>query len=109
MDRGHAVGAVRADDGEVGHPDSALGTLLDQAHALNASLVSGKTGPDIVEKAPIDLEDDLQVPWQHDLEPGDRPFLESFRQQRVVGVAESSLGETPGLIPAEMCIVEQNP
>ena len=34
VDRGHAVGAVRADDGQVRHADLALGALLDQADAL---------------------------------------------------------------------------
>ena len=34
VNRGHAVGAVRADDGQVGHADLALGPFLDQAHAL---------------------------------------------------------------------------
>jgi len=59
MYRGHAVGAVRADDGEVGHADLPLRPLLDQAHALNTTLVSRKTGSDGADKSPIDLEDDL--------------------------------------------------
>ena len=39
---GHAVGAVRADDRQVGHADLALAALLDQAHARDAALVAGK-------------------------------------------------------------------
>ena len=42
MDGGDAVGAVRADDGEIGHPDLALAALLDQAHALDAASSPGK-------------------------------------------------------------------
>jgi len=80
MDRGHAIGAVRADDGEVGHADLSLGTFLDEADALNASFVARKAGPDGVQQAPIDLEDDLQVARHHALEPGERQFLQRFRQ-----------------------------
>ena len=46
---------------------------------------------------------------QHALEPGDRPFLQRFGQQRVVRVGQSSLRDVPGLVPAEMRFVEQNP
>ena len=38
VDRGHAVGAVRADDGQIGHADLPLGALFDQAHALRRGL-----------------------------------------------------------------------
>ena len=41
MDLGHAVGAVRADDGQVGHAHLAGWRLLDQAHPLHAVLVAG--------------------------------------------------------------------
>ena len=88
MDRGHAVGAVRADDSEVGHPDFALTLLLDQADTLDAALVSGKADPDGIEKAPIDLVDDLQVARQKVCKPGKWPFLKRFGQQRVVGVGQ---------------------
>ena len=36
VDRGHAVGAVRADDGQVRHADLVARPLLDQAHARDA-------------------------------------------------------------------------
>ena len=42
VDGGDAVGAVRADDGQVGHADLAFAALLDQAHALDAALVAGE-------------------------------------------------------------------
>ena len=46
---------------------------------------------------------------QHDLEPCDRPFLERFGQQRVVRVRQRPSREVPGLVPTEVCFVEQNP
>ena len=85
---GHAVGAVRADDRQIGHADLPLGAFLDQADALDASLVAGEAAPDVIEQAPVDLVDDLQVARQHHLEPRQRPFLQRLGQQRVVGVGE---------------------
>src|SRR5271166_3016440 len=109
MNGGDAVGTVRAGDRHVRHAHFALGTFLDQAHALNASLVPGKASPDGPEKAAIDLVDDLQVTRQHALEPGERPFLQCLGQQRVIGIGQSPLREVPRLVPAEMHVVEQNP
>ena len=69
MNRGDAVGAVRADDRQVGHPNLALGAFLDEAYALDASLIAGKACSDLIKQAAIDLEDDLQMTRQHHLEP----------------------------------------
>ena len=41
MDLGHAVGAVRADDGQVGHAHLAGRSLFDEAHPLHAVFVAG--------------------------------------------------------------------
>ena len=48
MNRRDTVGAMRADDGKVGHPNLALGTLFHQAYALNPSLISGKASSDFI-------------------------------------------------------------
>jgi hypothetical protein len=58
---------VRADDGQVGHTDPALGALLDEAHTLDPSRVAGEAGPHPIEQAPVDLIDDLQVARQQRL------------------------------------------
>ena len=44
MDRGDAVGAVRADDRQIGHADLPLAAFLDQAHPLDPALVVRETG-----------------------------------------------------------------
>ena len=108
VDRGHAVGAVRADDGQVGHADCLRRAFLDQADARDAALVAGEAVADRIEQAAVDLVDDLQVPRQQHLEPGDRPFLQGLGQQRVVGVGQRPLREVPGLVPAELRFVEQD-
>ena len=109
VNRRHSIGAVRADDGQIGHPDFALGAFLDEAHAPHALLVARKPHSDRIEEAAIDLEDDLRAAWRQYLEPGERPFFERFGQQCVIGVGQSPLCDVPGLVPPQMSVVEQDP
>src|SRR5215813_1324499 len=109
MNRGHTVRAVRADDSQVGHANLALRLLLDQADAPDTILVVGKAGSNIIQQAAIDLKDELQMTRQQELEPCDRPFFQSFGQQGMVRVRQSTLRQVPSLVPTEMCFVEQNP
>ncbi len=109
MNRRDTVGAMRADDSKVSHPNLALGTLFHETYALNPSLISGKALSDLINQATIDFVDDLQMTRQHALKPGERPLLESFGQQCVIGVGQSPLCKVPGLVPTEMCFIEENP
>src|SRR2546428_12396991 len=106
MDLRHAVRDVRAHYCEAGHADVFARTLFDQARASHTALVAGETAPDGIEQSPVDLEDDLEVPRQQRLEPGERPFFERLGQQRVVRIRERPLGEVPGLIPSEVRLIE---
>jgi hypothetical protein len=54
--------------------------FLNETDSLNPSLVARVVAPDLIEQSPIDLEDDLQVAWQHLLKPLYRPPLEGFGQ-----------------------------
>ena len=65
VDLGHAVGAVRADDRQVGHADALLRPLRDQADPRQTAVVAGITGADVVQETAIDLVDDLELPGQH--------------------------------------------
>ena len=109
VERRHTVGAVRADDGEVRHADLPRLALLDEAHARGSCLITGETRAHVVKEAAVDLVDDLEVPRQQHLEPGQRPLLERFGQQRVVRVRERALREIPGLVPSELRLVEEDP
>ena len=109
VNRRHAVGAVRADDGEVRHADLLRLALLDEAHARDPSVIAGETGAHVVEEAAVDFVDDLELPRQHRLEPRQRPLLQRFGQQRVVRVGERALREIPGLVPPELRLVEEDP
>ena len=56
----------------------------------------------------IDAVDDLEMPRQQPLEQLDRPGLERFRQQRVVGVGQRRDRDLPGFVPAEIVQVDQD-
>src|SRR4029453_19065707 len=105
---GPAVGAVRADDGEVRHASLSLATLLAEAHALHPSAVAGEPGLDLVEQAPVDLQDELEMARQQYLEPRQWPLLQRLGQERVIRVGERPSGEIPSLVPAEVRLVEQD-
>jgi hypothetical protein len=90
VDCGNAVRAVRAHDGEVGHPDVPGRAFLDEAHVPNPFLVAREAGLDVIEQSTVDLEHDLEVPRQNLLEPRVRPFLERLGQKRVVRVRRAS-------------------
>ena len=72
------------------------------------SAVAGEPGPDLVEQAAVDLEDDLEMARQQHLEPRQRPLLQRLGQERVIRVGERPSGEIPGLVPAEVRLVEQD-
>jgi len=63
---------------------------------------------DIVEEAPVDLINNFEMARQKQLEQLDGPLLQSLGEQRVVSVSERVDGEVPGLVPAELRLVEQD-
>ena len=110
VQRRDAVDPVRADEGEMAHPQLAVAVLVDQRDggepvrkALWILVFRG------LEVLGIDAIDDLQMARQHALEQVDRPGLQRLRQQRVVGVGERADGDLPGVAPRQAMHVDQEP
>lgn len=61
VNRGNSVGAVRPGNRKVGHPHVLGGSFLHQAHAGSAPVIAGEANSNLVEKAPVDLVNDLQM------------------------------------------------
>src|SRR5262245_32156490 len=99
---------MRSDNGEVRHANFTA-TLLDETHAGKTALVTGKECACLVKMPAIDLVDNFQMPRQHVLEPLYRPFFERFGEQRVVRIGQRPLSYVPGLIPAHVYIIKQDP
>ena len=101
VQRGHAVDLVAANDGQMCHAHLRLAPLLDQAHAPHAILVVGERAAYLLEKARVDLVDDLEMPRQEPLQKPHRPTLERLGHERVIGVSEALPRHLPGLVPAQ--------
>ena len=82
-----AVDGRRADEAEVRHANVAVAGLVDEGHPLQLLDVARIDRADLLQKASVDLVDDLQVPRQQALHHGDRPLLQRLLQDRVVCVA----------------------
>src|SRR6266849_465744 len=108
VDSGYSVRAVRSDNREVGHADLALFALLHEAHTLHPPLVAGEAKTNFVEEPPVDLVDDLEMPGKKYLKPRSGPFLESLRQQRVIGISKGLFRQIPGLVPSQVRIIQQD-
>ena len=102
----HAVGAVRADNGQVGHADLALGTLLDEAYALDAAGVAGETLPHRLEQAAVDLQ--LISRCRGSSARTTPAAISPGLRACVVRIRQRPLGEVPGLVPAQVRVVEQD-
>src|SRR5262249_19882903 len=103
---GDTVRAMRAYDGQVGHANFALVAFLNEAGVGDASRVPWEPCADNLEQTLIDFIDDLEVPRQKSFEPTDRPFLECFGEERMVGVSQCFFGQMPGLVPTEVGFVK---
>jgi hypothetical protein len=80
VQRGDAVDRMPSDRREVRHPDAPLAAFVDQTHARDAIVVTGKPRANFVEEAPVDLEDDLEVARQETREERHRPGFERLGQ-----------------------------
>jgi len=108
MHRRDAVDAVRSDERQLSHPHPAAGFFVDQGYRGAEIDVAGTARFRQRQMRDIDAIDDLQMPRQQALEQFDRPGLERFRQQRVVGVGQRRHRDLPGLVPAEIVDVHQD-
>ena len=95
----HAVDGVAADAGQIRHAHVAFAALVDQRQPRDARFVAPEADARFIEKARVDLVDDLQVPRQQLREHRERPAFQRFRHQRVIGVAEGFARDVPGLLP----------
>ena len=108
MQRGNAVDRETPHDRQIGHSDLGDLPLLDDRHAPHAFVVARPAAGDLLHETGIDFKDDLQQTWQQLPEQRQRPALQRFRQQRVVGVGHGPAGDLPGLLPPQPLLVHQN-
>ena len=108
VQRRHAVGLVRADEGQMSHPHALVLAFLDQRDRGQHLRIGEALGDGVVEMQLVDHVDDLHVPRQQAVEQRHRPALQRLRQQRVIGVAQRRLGDAPGVRPGKIVLIDQD-
>ena len=105
VDLGHAVDAMAADHGQVGHANLAVPQDGGLAQTLLPALLRG------VERlvpTTADLVDDLVHAGEELGERADRPLLQGLGQDGVVGVAHDPRHDVPGVIPLKLLLVDED-
>lgn len=59
--------------------------FLDDGQAGDAIPIVAQLGLELLQESPVDVKDDLHVPWQQFFQETDRPFLQCLWQNGVVG------------------------
>lgn len=81
---------------------------LDERHSRKAVAVTGPSLLHSLEELVVDIVDDLHVSRQEVLDERDGPLLQSFGQDGVVGVAEGSADDVPGIIEGNVLLIDQD-
>ena len=75
---GHSIHSVRADGGQVRHPNILRAVFVNQRDTGEEIIVPGTFCPNFVEEAAIDFVDDLEMSGQQLGKERQGPLLESF-------------------------------
>ena len=86
MHRRDTIDAVRSDECELSHPDPTAGFLVDQRYRSLEIDIAGTSRIGECQMRGVDAVDDLEVARQQPFEQFERPGLQRFRQQGMVGV-----------------------
>ena len=82
-------------------------SFVDDAHPTQAVVIQRPARGDIAHEPGVDFVDDLQVARQQLSEHFDRPLLQRFRQNGMIGVAGGRRSDLPSLIPPQPLAVNQ--
>ena len=99
---------MTANQGEVRHSDHLWLGLLNDRNPTEHLAIFGEVAFDVLQEVQVDVVDYLEMAGQEVLEERDGPLLQCFRQDSVVGVAESGLHDCPSLVPLQTFLIDQD-
>ena len=99
VQRRHAVDLMGADEGQVSHAHAFVLALLNERDRRQQAWIGQTLGGGLIQVQLVDHINDLHVPRQQAVEQPHGPALQRLRQQRVIGVAQRRLGDTPRVAP----------
>ena len=103
-----AVDLDAGNGGQERHPHRAGRVVGHDRHPAGAQLVVGVGLADLLEELVVDAVDDLEVAGQQASHQFHRPGLQRLGQQGVAGVGEALAGDSPGLVPVELLLVDED-
>ncbi|MNC24991.1 hypothetical protein D3C75_730640 [compost metagenome] len=106
MQRSHTIHAVAGYNRQMGHAHL---IVMNNGHLVNPVLIARIFAHQLAAEAGVDLlnnEEDARQQLPHH---ANRPFLQRFAENGVVGVGDHPGGHAPGLIPAESVHIHQYP
>ena len=106
MKGSHAIGGMRSDDAQVGHPYLVVpqDTDLPQVFRIG-NTAFGKFFPE----PSVDLFHDHVHTGKKTLEQFDIPFLQGFRKNGMIGEGDGILGDLPCIVPFQMLFIQEDP
>ena len=108
MNSGDPVYRVTSHHRQAGHAHLFGLGLLNDRHSSEALDVPRMGNRNPIQKTPVDFIDNLQVTGKHGLEQGNRPLLQCFRCERMIGIRESLLRDGPRLLPLQFFFIHED-
>ncbi len=110
MQFGDAIDAVAANQSEMGHAHLGfVEACFQDRDLLQQFTLMGGLQIDRIQKAPVDLLNQLQMARQQLFQHRHRPFFQGFGHDRVVGIRQAAGGEVPGFFPGQVVFVDKEP
>ena len=105
VETGHAVDGKAAGDGKVSHAHL---SVIEDRHFSDFLLISRIFCLDLHDKTTVDLFHDLVYTRKQTGEQLNRPFLQGFRHDGMVGVRAGLCGHIPGFFPGQAFLIHQD-
>ena len=106
MQSGHAVDRIAADNGQMRHLNLAV---RHDRHSSQELTVVAELINYLRAEAAVNFLNDLVNPQQQAAEYLNRPFLQGFAHNRMIGISAALSNDRPSLGPLQAFLVNQNP
>ena len=100
---------MTAHGSQVGHPYISFTFFINKRNTPENIIIIGVQISYFSEEPAIDLINNFKMPWQKRSKQTDGPFFECFRQQGMICIGKSLLGNSPGIIPIHLLFIYQYP
>ena len=108
VQRRDAIHRMAAGHGEIRHAHGLAVVLMDQRTDLFLGVVAGPLQLDRLHQPFVDIENNLEVAWQHAFEQRHAPLFQRLGEQGMVGVGKRLRDDAPRRVPLHGVFVQKN-